>query len=132
MRADDSRRLDSGDGRDRLNEAAREGKLPGGGAVVGVGVNLKRGKVGRIEVDIDVENAVEALAEESGGSEQDDGKGQLDDNQAGAETSPRAGGTACSGGQAGAQVSAGEARQGAAVQTANAASATAATKRSTR
>ena len=66
--------------------------------------------MGGIEVEIDVENAVEALAEESGGGEEDDGKGQLDDNEVGAEASPRAGGTACSVGKAGAQISDGEAR----------------------
>ena len=86
--ADDSRRLNAGDGGNRFHYAARERELPSRIVVPGIGVDLKRGEVGGVEVEIDVENTVEALAEESGGGEEDDGKCQLDNNKVRAEASP--------------------------------------------
>src|SRR6185437_8608528 len=112
MGADGPRRLDAGNGTDGLKEAVRKSELAGCSVVAGVGIDFERGEVVRVEVEIDVENTVEAFAEKSGGREKEDGKGELDDDQVGTEASPGAGGTVSSAGKAGAQICHGQARHG--------------------
>ena len=75
------------------------------------GGDLERGQISGLKFSVYVEQAVEALAEQSGASEQDDGDGELQRHKVGAEAFPcGAGGAASAFGEVFAEVRRGEAQ----------------------
>ena len=64
-----------------LDQVARESKLLVPGVVAGACVDFQGSEMIRIEVEIDLQNPVEALAKNAGGDKQHNGESHLDHNQ---------------------------------------------------